>query len=73
MTNYEKYKDDIEKLQSNSIAFDKSKNKIVKCMNIICEDCAFYEKFDNCRLNAMKWAAEEYKEPEVDWSKVPVV
>lgn len=72
MTNYEKYKDDIEKLQSNSIAFDKSKNKIVKCMNIICEDCAFYEKFDNCRLNAMKWAAEEYKEPEVDWSKVPV-
>lgn len=72
MTNFEKYKDDIEKLQSTSVAFDKSNNKIVKCMNIICEDCTFYENFDSCRLNAMKWAAEEYKEPEIDWSKVPV-
>lgn len=72
MTNYEKYKDDIERLGDNSIAFDKSNNKIVKCVDIACNDCAFYENFDACRLNAMKWAAEEYKEPEVDWSKVPI-
>ena len=64
MTNYEKYKDDIERLGTNSIAFDKSNNKIVKCVDIACKDCAFYESFDACRLNAMKWAVEEYTEPE---------
>lgn len=70
--NYEKYKDDIERLGTNSIAFDKSNNKIVKCVDIACKDCAFYESFDACRLNAMKWAVEEYTEPEVDWTKVPI-
>ncbi len=72
MTNYEKYKDIIEKFTDNDVAFDKSKNKIVKCVQIDCEDCAFYGNYDDCKLYAMKWAAEEYKEPEVDWSKVPV-
>lgn len=72
MTNYEKYKDIIEKFQGNSIAFDKSNDRIITCVDIACRDCAFYAKYDNCRLNAMKWAAEEYKEPEIDWSKVPV-
>lgn len=72
MTNYEKYKKIIEKFTDNDVAFDKSKNKIVKCVEIDCEDCAFYAD-DDCKLGAMKWAAEEYKEPEeVDWSKVPV-
>ena len=73
MTNYEKYKDDIEKLGDKRVAFDKFKNKIVRCaMLFACEDCAFYANRDDCTLNAMRWAAEEYKEPEVDWSKVPV-
>ena len=71
MTNYEKYKKIIEKFTDNDVAFDKSKNKIVKCVEINCEDCSFYVD-DDCKLGAMKWAAEEYKEPEVDWSKVPV-
>lgn len=72
MTNYEKYKDIIEKFTDNDVAFDKSKNKIVKCVQIDCDDCAFYVDYDDCKLGAMKWAAEEYEEPEVDWSKVPV-
>lgn len=72
MTNYEKYKDDIEKLGDKRAAFDKFKNKIVKCVGLACEDCAFYANRDDCTLNAMRWAAEEYKEPEIDWSKVPV-
>ena len=73
MTNYERYKDDIERLGGRKVAFDKSKNKIVRCAVLFaCEDCAFYANCDDCTLNAMKWAAEEYKEPEVDWSKVPV-
>ena len=73
MTNYQGYKDDIERLGDGKVAFDKSKNKIVRCAVLFaCEDCAFYANRDDCTLNAMKWAAEEYKEPEVDWSKVPV-
>lgn len=73
MTNYERYKDDIERLGDGKVAFDKSKNKIVRCAVLFaCEDCAFYANRDDCTLNAMKWAAEEYKETEVDWSKVPV-
>lgn len=73
MTNYQRYKDDIERLGDGKVAFDKSKNKIVGCAVLFaCEDCAFYANRDDCTLNAMKWAAEEYKEPEVDWSKVPV-
>lgn len=72
MTNYEKYKDIIEKFTDNDVAFDKFKNKIVKCAGFACDDCAFYRYYDDCKLGAMKWAAEEYKEPEVDWSKVPV-
>lgn len=72
MTNYEKYKDIIEKFADNDVAFDKSKNKIVNCVQIDCEDCAFYGNYDDCKLGAMKWAAEEYKEPEVDWTKVPI-
>ena len=72
MTNYEKYKDDIEKLGNKRVAFDKFKNKIVKCAGFACDDCAFYRYYDDCKLGAMKWAAEEYKETEVDWSKVPV-
>lgn len=72
MTNYEKYKDDIEKLGDKRVAFDKFKNKIVKCAGFACDDCAFYRYYDDCKLGAMKWAAEEYKETEVDWSKVPV-
>nr|DAK55357.1 MAG TPA: hypothetical protein [Caudoviricetes sp.] len=73
MTNYERYKDDIERLGDGKVAFDKSKNKIVRCAVLFaCEDCAFYANRDDCTLNAMKWAAEEYKEPEIDWSKVPI-
>nr|DAX12847.1 MAG TPA: hypothetical protein [Caudoviricetes sp.] len=73
MTNYEKHNKDItEKFQGSSIAFDKSKNKIVKCADITCKDCAFYDKYYDCKLNAMKWAASEYKEPGIDWSKVAI-
>lgn len=72
MTNFEKYKDDIERLGYKRVAFNKFNNKIVKCAGFACDDCAFYGNYDDCKLGAMKWAAEEYKEPEVDWSDVPV-
>ncbi len=70
MTNGEKYSDEIKKLQS----YDKPKGsfceefvrpKILKrsCKGLMCE---YY-----ILIQAL-WLNEEYKEPEVDWSKVPV-
>lgn len=70
MTNREKYKDEI-------INFNCAENDFcagfikpiilrdlgVKCENVFCEQC---------RLLQSVWLDEEYKEPEVDWSKVEV-
>lgn len=69
MTNGEKYRDEIKKqlLNNNSGSFcdDFIKPKILKrnCCGISCSKC--------CLLQAL-WLNEEYKDPEVDWSKVPV-
>lgn len=69
MTNGEKYRDEIKEqlLNNNSGSFcdDFIKPKILKrnCCGISCAKC--------CILQSL-WLMEEYKEPEVDWSKVPV-
>lgn len=44
---------------------------IYGCINTFCERCRF-GGFSNCTTQFIKWAKEEYKEPEVDWTKVPV-
>ena len=44
---------------------------IYVCTNTFCERCRF-GGFSNCATQFIKWAKEEYKEPEVDWTKVPV-
>ena len=33
--------------------------------------CYEYANCTKCRIASFKWLGEEYKEPEVDWSKVP--
>ena len=69
MTNGEKYRDEIKKqlLNNNSGNFCDNfiKPKILKrnCCGISCAKC--------CLLQAL-WLNEEYKDPEVDWSKVPI-
>lgn len=69
MTNGEKYRDEIKEqlLNNNSGSFcdDFIKPKILKrsCCGISCSKC--------CLIQAL-WLIEEYKEPVVDWSKVPV-
>lgn len=70
MTNGEKYRDEIKKqlLNNNSGNFcdDFIKPKILlkkNCCGLSCAKC--------CLLQAL-WLNEEYKDPEVDWSKVPV-
>lgn len=39
-----------------------------------CFKCLFHDERDSCHcgLRSMKWLVSEYKEPEVDWSSVPI-
>lgn len=47
--------------------------EIVCCGDINCNECLFQgSEVANCSQKAFKWADEEYKEPEIDWSKVPI-
>ena len=76
MINYEKHKCEIDAIRKkgHNIAVDRKTNKVVSCNCIKCDMCLFYTQgvYNNCQANAMKWAASEYIEPEVDWSIVPV-
>ena len=42
----------------------------VKCLDTECHRCQFYDTY--CVGAFVKWANSEYKEREIDWSKVPV-
>lgn len=77
MTNYEKHKDKIDATfeKNTHIAVDKNTNEITYCRLQECADCLFSRRHNNsmdCRLFAMKWLLAEYKESEIDWSKVPI-
>ena len=76
MTNYAYQKKEIDAISKigHDIAVDKSTNKVTDCEDLdYCEDCLFYtpDVRNSCQSNAMRWAASEYKEPRIDWSKVP--
>lgn len=76
MTNYEKYKESIDLiLQKDTeeiLAFNKNTEEVAVCQHLDCEDCLFYRNIGGCYCskNTMRWLVSEYKEPEVDWSKV---
>lgn len=72
MTNYEYYKEQIERIarMGVAVAFDNVTKEICRCDSSNCGRCLFIG--GDCEENALKWADEEYKEPEVDWSKVPI-
>ena len=76
MTNREKYAEQILDIATtgNSIAVDE-KGNFYKCSDLECEDCIFsrVEQDDcYCGEKIKKWSEQEYVEPPVDWSKVPV-
>ena len=76
MTNREKYAEQILDIATtgHSIAIDK-KGNFYKCSELECEDCIFSRcEQDNCYCGEKikKWSEQEYVEPPVDWSKVPV-
>lgn len=40
--------------------------------SMLCDECLFNNNIDFCSGEALNWLFSEYKEPEVDWSKVKV-
>ena len=66
MKNYEKYADEIKGCDGLNFCRDFVKPYILKsrdCANTSC---------DQCKMLQVVWLMEEYKEPEIDWSKVEV-
>lgn len=75
MTNYEHYKEQMERITrlGRRVAMNATTGEIVCCGDTRCNECLFQGSEDaNCSQKAFKWADEEYKEPEIDWSKVPI-
>ena len=70
MTNYEKYKEEIDNIWDKCGNLAKKGSKIGECYEIRCDQCDFAG--GNCSRDTERWLVSEYKEPEVDWSKVPV-
>lgn len=66
MKNYEKYAEEIREYKGENFCADFVKPHILKsrgCTNTSC---------DQCKMLQTIWLLEDYKEPEVDWSKVEV-
>lgn len=75
MTNYEHYKEQIERITrlGRMVAINATTGEIVCCGDINCNECLFQGSEDaSCPQKAFEWADEEYKESEINWSKVPV-
>lgn len=73
MTNYEKYKDKIDKIWNDGKVIGVTEDcKVTSCDEILsCNECIFNEE---CDLKSQKWLVSEYKDPaeNVDWSEVPI-
>ena len=66
MKNYEKYADEISKYQGDNFCKDFVVPYILKldnCDGVTCDACNTFQ---------MMWLMEDYKKPEIDWSKVEV-
>lgn len=66
MKNYEKYAEEIKEYNGINICSEFIKPHILEADNCNGIDC------QRCAMLQMLWMLEEYKEPEVDWSKVAV-
>lgn len=72
MLNIEKYRDELIKMGVLKIQdISVRKGKLEKCNMRRCRSCDVSVKF-SCQKQAKDWLFSEYKEPEVDWSKVKV-
>lgn len=73
MTNYEHYEEGIKRIVNLGLHFavDKNTQRIAPCADFECKDCLF-TGYPSCNIKKFKWSYEEYVEPDVNWSKVPV-
>lgn len=71
MLNKEKYRDKIFEIAVNHDTCGVKNGEVHSCEGLCCYECDFYSS-DHCDMDFQKWANSEYKEPEIDWSKVPV-
>ena len=71
MLNKEKYAKEILDIVCSGNDLGKQNGHLCPCANIKCSDCDFNTTLC-CPEEIQKWANSEYKEPEIDWSKVPV-
>ena len=73
MLNKEKYAKEILDIVCSGNVVGKRNGHLCPCANIHCSNCEF-NKCDTsiCNEEFTKWANSEYKEPEIDWNKVPV-
>lgn len=75
MTNREKYAEQILDIACSGtrIAVKKNVMEPVPCPGIPCADCYLrLKKGSRCDDACKEWCESEYKEPSIDWSKVPV-
>lgn len=72
MTNREKYAEQIINMAVNDIKITVDKEgRLRDCVAINCKDCA-WSSCNQRRKKFREWLEQEYVEPVVDWSKVPV-
>lgn len=74
MLNIEYYKDKLVKsgiINVDKLAVIEEQPRICNT-GILCDECLLNNKNEFCSNEALNWLFSEYKEPEVDWSKVKV-
>ena len=72
MLNKEKYAKEILDIVCSGNDLGKQNGHLCPCANIKCSDCEFNKYNIHCNEEFTKWVNSEYKEPEIDWNKVPV-
>lgn len=81
MNNLEKHQEELtEYLLSGKVFCVTKEGDICSCQALYrlihslepCENCLFKNSPGGCAKARKDWLVEEYTEPEVDWSKVPV-
>lgn len=70
MKNYEKYADEIKRYSDSQVLCDEIKIPFI--LKPIGKSCARDIDCDTCQTLTTLWLLEDYKESEVDWSKVEV-
>jgi hypothetical protein len=74
MLNIEYYKDKLVELcviDIDRLALIQGQPRICDS-SLLCDECLLNNKNEFCSNEALNWLFSEYKEPEVDWSKVKV-